>query len=169
VSGTGFRDAEGNASGTGFRDAEGNVSGTGFRDAEGNLSPLRDIRALARALAEQLAPGRRLERVASRVGERTSVVEVARVTHFFSKDKLTFAVANGRDHVIDYTLTELESRLDPRRFVRIHRATILNVAFVQELDAWVDSGVIVRLKDDKKTELAVARDRVRELKDRLGI
>ena len=54
-------------------------------------------------------------------------------------------------------------------FCGVHRATIVNVAFVQELDAGVDGGVIVRLKDDKKTELAVARDRVRELKERLGI
>jgi two-component system LytT family response regulator len=145
------------------------LAGTGARRPEGDPSPLRDIRALARELAVQLAPGRRLERVASRVGERTTVIEVARVTHFFSKDKLTFAAASGRDHVVDFTMVELEAKLDPRRFLRIHRATIVNVAFVRELDTWVDSGVIVRLKDDKNTELAVARDRVRELKERLGI
>ncbi len=134
-----------------------------------SAQPRPDVRALARELAAQLTPGRRLDRIASRVGERTTLVEVARITHFFSKDKLTFAVANGREHVIDYTLSELEERLDPRRFVRIHRATVVNTAFVQELDAWVDGGVIVRLKDEKKTELSVARDRVRELKERLGI
>ena len=128
-----------------------------------------DIRELARELASQLAPGRRLERVASRVGDRTTVLDVARVTHFFSKDKLTFAGANGREHVVDYTLGELEEKLDPRRFVRIHRATIVNVGLVQELDTWVDGGVLVRLKDEKKTELSVSRDRVRALKDKLGI
>ncbi|HEX7794030.1 MAG TPA: LytTR family DNA-binding domain-containing protein [Vicinamibacterales bacterium] len=128
-----------------------------------------DLRALARELAAQLAPGRRLDRIASRVGERTTLLDVTRITHFFSKDKLTFAAANGREHVIDYTLSDLEERLDSKRFVRIHRATIVNTAYVQELDAWVDGGVIVRLKDEKKTELSVARDRVRELKERLGI
>jgi len=130
--------------------------------------PRPDVRALARELAAQLTPNRRLDRIASRVGERTTLLDVARITHFFSKDKLTFAVANGREHVIDHTLSELEGRLDPR-FVRIHRATIVNTAFVQELDAWIDGGVIVRLKDEKKSELSVARDRVRELKERLGI
>jgi len=127
-----------------------------------------DVRALARELAAQLGPARRLERVASRVGERTTVLDVERVTHFVSKDKLTFAVAGGREHVVDYTLTELEGRLDPRRFVRIHRATLVNTAFVQELFPGVD-GLTVRLKDDQRTELGVARDRVRELKTRLGI
>jgi len=131
--------------------------------------PAPDIRRLARELAAQLTPSRRLDRIASRVGERTTLLDVARITHFFSKDKLTFAVSNGREHVIDYSLSDLEERLDARRFVRIHRATVVNTAFVQELDAWVDGGVIVRLKDEKRTELSVARDRVRELKERLGI
>jgi two-component system, LytTR family, response regulator len=134
-----------------------------------SAQPAPDVRHLARELAAQLTVSRRLDRIASRVGERTTLVEVSRITHFFSKDKLTFAVANGREHVIDHTLSELETRLDAKRFVRIHRATIVNTAFVQELDAWVDGGVVVRLKDERKTELSVARDRVRELKDRLGI
>jgi len=129
----------------------------------------QDVRALARELAAQLAPNRRLERIASRVGERTTVLDVARISHFTSKDKLTFAVVGGHEHVIDHTLTELESALDARRFARIHRATIVNIGFVQELFPAVDGGVLVRLKDDQKTELTVARDRVRDLKQRLGI
>lgn len=134
--------------------------------ASGQAAP--DIRTLARQLAKELAPGRRIERIASRVGERTTVLDVARVTHFFAKDKLTFAVSGGREHVIDFTMAELDSHLDSRRFVRIHRATIVNVGFVQELYPGVD-GLLLRLKDEGKTELSVARDRVRELKERLGI
>jgi DNA-binding LytR/AlgR family response regulator len=42
------------------------------------------------------------------------------------------------------------------------------VAFIQELHPGVD-GLLVRLKDDRNTELSVARDRVRALKERLGI
>ena len=132
-------------------------------------SPAPDLKTLARELAAQLAPNRKLERLASRVGERTTVLDVSRISHFSAKDKLTFAVVSSREHVVDYTLAELEARLDARRFVRIHRATIANIGFVQELFPDVDGGVLVRLKDEQKTELSVARDRVRELKDRLGI
>ncbi len=131
--------------------------------------PRPDVRALARELALRLAEkgGMKLERIASRVGEKTTLLEVLRITHFFSKDKLTFAVTGGREHAIDMTLAELETRLDPRRFVRIHRSTIVNVTFVQQLYPGID-GVLVRLKDSG-LELSVARDRVRELKERLGI
>ena len=143
-------------------------SAIGAGGSPGELPALPDVRALARQLAAELAPGRRLERVASRVGERTTVLDVARITHFFAQDKLTFAAAGGREHIVDFTLAQLEDRLDPRRFVRIHRATIVNIGFVQELYPGVD-GMLARLKDEAKTELSVARDRVRELKERLGI
>jgi len=131
--------------------------------------PRADVRALARQLAAELATNRRLERVASRVGERTTILDTARISHFFSKDKLTFAVLNGREHAVDYTLAQLDDELDPRRFIRIHRGTIVNVALIQELFPAVDGGMLVRLKDERKTELSVARDRVRDLKARLGI
>jgi two-component system, LytTR family, response regulator len=143
------------------------VRGTGY--AEGDIPSPVPVREIARLLAAELAPSRRLERIASRIGERTTILEVSRITHFFSKDKLTFAVSAGRDHVIDHTLAELEEQLDRRRFARIHRATIVNVPMIQEMFPAVDGGVLVRLKDEKRTELSVARDRVRELKDRLGI
>lgn len=131
--------------------------------------PPPDVRALARELAAQLSPARRLERIASRVGERTTVLDVPRISHFVARDKLTFAVSGGREHVVDYTLAQLEERLDPRRFLRIHRATLVNLSLVHELYPAVDGGVVVRLKDDARSELSVARDRVRDLKQRLGI
>jgi two-component system LytT family response regulator len=131
--------------------------------------PRTDVRALARELAGQLSPARRVERLASKVGERTTLLDVNRISHFVARDKLTFAVVNGREHIVDYTLAQLEERLDPRRFARIHRGTLVNLTMVQELYPAVDGGVLVRLKDEVRSELAVARDRVRDLKQRLGI
>jgi two-component system, LytTR family, response regulator len=131
--------------------------------------PPGDVRTLARELAAQLSPARRLERIASRVGERTTLLDAVRISHFIARDKLTFAVVNGREHVVDFTLAQLEERLDPRRFVRIHRGTLVNLSMVQELYPAVDGGVLVRLKDEPRSELSVARDRVRDLKQRLGI
>jgi two-component system LytT family response regulator len=132
-------------------------------------SPRPDVRALARELASQLSQNRRVERLASRVGDRTILLDVARVSHLVARDKLTFAVSAGHEHVIDLTLSVLEQQLDPRRFVRIHRSTIVNTAFVHELQSDGDGGVVVRLRDDGGTRLTVARDRVKALKDRLGI
>jgi len=50
-----------------------------------------------------------------------------------------------------------------------HDAAHVLAQAVQELFPGVDGGLLVRLKDEQKSELSVARDRVRELKDRLGV
>ncbi len=109
------------------------------------------------------------ERVASKVGERIEFVDLEQVTHFFAADKLTFAATAAKNYAVDYTIQELEEKLDPGKFVRVHRATLVNVAHVQELHSWFAGKMMVRLKDPKHTELSVSRDRVRALKERLGI
>jgi two-component system LytT family response regulator len=124
-----------------------------------------DVTELIRRLAAPFSP----DRVASKVGEKIEFVELAEVTHFFASDKLTFAATPAKNYAVDYTIQELEQKLDPGRFVRIHRATLVNVAHVQELHSWFSGGLMVRLKDPKHTELKVSRDRVRALKQRLGI
>ena len=52
---------------------------------------------------------------------------------------------------------------------RIHRAVLLNLSYVDELYSWFAGGMVVRLKGERRTELTVARDRVRVLKERLGL
>ncbi len=108
------------------------------------------------------------DRIASRLGERTQFIELARVTHFQAEDKLTFAVTGTKKYVVDYSISELEQKLDPKVFIRIHRSILLNTIYVQEIHQWFAGRVLVRLKDEKRTELAVARDRVRILKERLS-
>lgn len=108
-------------------------------------------------------------RIASRVGERISFLDLEAVTHFQALDKLTYAIANGRQHSVDQTIADLEKRLDPGRFLRIHRAVLVNMEWIQEVNSWFAGKVVVTLKDGRHTQLPVARDRVRELKARLGI
>jgi two-component system, LytTR family, response regulator len=116
-----------------------------------------------------LSGSRWLERIASRSGDKVEPIDLRRVTHFFSKDKLTFAATPERNHVVDLTISELEHKLDPRRFVPIHRGIILNLDHLLELRAVFGGRMVARLKDGKKTELQVARDRVTPLKKRLGL
>lgn len=108
-------------------------------------------------------------RIASRVGERISFLQLDDVTHFIAQDKLTFAIANGRRHCVEQTIAEFEHRLDPAKFLRIHRSALVNVDWIHEVNSWFAGKVVVTLKDPQHTQLTVARDRVRTLKDRLGI
>jgi two-component system, LytTR family, response regulator len=130
-----------------------------------------DLPALMRDLAASLqrAHAGFPHRIASRVGERISFLSLDDVTHFVAQDKLTYAVVNGRSHSVDQTIVELERRLDPAKFLRIHRAALVNVDWVHEVNSWFAGKVVLTLKDAQHTQLTVARDRVRTVKDRLGI
>jgi len=133
---------------------------------EWQRDPAALLQQLAASLHGQLPDYPR--RIASRVGERISFIELDAVTHFVAQDKLTYAVANGRSHSVDQTIAELERRLDPAKFLRIHRSALVNVDWILEVNSWFAGKVILSLKDPSRTQLPVARDRVRFLKARLG-
>jgi two-component system LytT family response regulator len=117
----------------------------------------------------QLGKSPWLDRIASRVGDKVEPIDLRRVTHFFAKDKLTFAATADRSYVVDNTIADLESKLNPLQFIRIHRSSILNLDHLQELHAMFGGRMVARLKAAKKTELPVSRDRVGALKSRLGL
>jgi len=129
------------------------------------------LNELLRGLAATLEHGTSAypQRIASRVGERTVFLPLADVTHFLAQDKLTYAVVNGRSHAVDQSIAELERRLDPKQFLRVHRAALVNVDWVHEANAWFAGRVVLTLKDAAHTQLTVARDRVRRVKEQLGI
>jgi two-component system, LytTR family, response regulator len=130
-----------------------------------------DLPAVLQELAASLQQGHAgyPKRIASRVGERISFLPLDDVTHFVAQDKLTYAVVNGKSHCVDQTITDLERRLDPAKFLRIHRGALVNIEWVHEVNSWFAGKVVLTLKDSAHTQLTVARDRVRDVKERLGI
>jgi two-component system LytT family response regulator len=128
-----------------------------------------DLAALLKSLNDSLrnANPEYPDRIASRSGNRLWFIDLANVTHFFAEDKLTYAVDGGKSYCVDYTIVQLESTLDPRRFVRIHRSTMVNTAWIKEVATLPGGSLNVRLKDARATDLTVSRDRAREFKTRL--
>jgi two-component system, LytTR family, response regulator len=128
-----------------------------------------DVRDALGRLAQHLRAAPFLEHLASRTRDRVQLIPVAEVTHVLARDRATYAVTASTQHMLDTTLAELERRLDPARFLRINRGILVNVAWVGELQVDPDGHLVVRLKDGPHSELAVSRDRVRALKERLGL
>jgi two-component system LytT family response regulator len=129
-----------------------------------------DLQALLKQLADSLRETKPEypDRIASRLGDRLWFLDLARVTHFYAEDKLTYAVSEGKAYCVDYTITELERKLDAKKFLRIHRSTVVNVDWIKEVASLPGGALNVRLKDGKDTDLTVARDRAREFKTRVG-
>lgn len=116
------------------------------------------------------ADARPFDKIASRIGGKVLILDIAEIACFVSEDKLTFAQnAVGRRLPVDHTLAELEKKLDARHFLRVHRNSIININFVEEVHGWFSGKVVVSLKGEKKTQIVVARDRVKILKEFLGM
>lgn len=126
---------------------------------------VKPVRAeeLSRAL-DKLARRRGGPRITSRIGDRTHVIELDRVTHFQAEDKLTYALTLDHSYVVDESIAVLEARHAGDGFFRIHRATLVRLTAIAEMLA---NPPRVRLRDSDRV-LAVARDRARALKDVLG-
>jgi two-component system, LytTR family, response regulator len=134
-------------------------------------SSQQHLQALLRSLTDSFRQNRPEfpDRIASRLGDRLRFLELARVTHFYAEEKMTFAVSEGKAYGVDHTIAQLEQKLDPKTFFRIHRSTLVNLAWIKELSPLPGGGLNARLKDAQGTDLTVARDRAREFKARLDL
>jgi two-component system, LytTR family, response regulator len=124
------------------------------------------IERLTAALGQQ---GRQYpRRIPSKLGDRVQFVDLEKVTHFFADGKLTYAATKEKNFVVDDSIIQLEARLDPSQFQRIHRAYLVNLSAVAEVCSWFGGRMVARLNDPAHTELPIARERVKSLKERLG-
>jgi two-component system LytT family response regulator len=91
-----------------------------------------------------------------RSGARLMIIPVERVSRLVSADHYTCIWSEGGSHLILRTMASLESDLDPARFVRIHRTTIVNVAHVAGVRT--ESGTyLVELDDGSRHAISRGR------------
>jgi two-component system, LytTR family, response regulator len=88
---------------------------------------------------------------------RTQVVDVNEIDWIEAADYCVQLHAGKRSYLLRRPLSDLEAELDPARFVRIHRSTIVNVARVREIRPQFKGDAVVDLADG--TELRVSRNR----------
>ena len=141
----------------------------GRRGVQGDVNTgLRLDEAVLR-VAEILRPKTWLSRVACETSRGVTLVDVQRISHFVSEDRHSYACTDAGRFLVNRSLGELETRLDPARFLRIHRASIVNLNFVDQLSPWFAGRVHVKLRDRGRTELTVSRATVERLRQALGI
>jgi two-component system LytT family response regulator len=68
-------------------------------------------------------------------------------------------------YLLHETTTAIASRLDPKRFLRIHRSAIVNIERIKELHPWFNGDYAVILRDGTQLTLSASyRDRLREFR-----
>jgi two-component system, LytTR family, response regulator len=110
-------------------------------------------------------PPRYAQKMAVRLGERALLIELREVTHFEAKDKYVFMyTCGGKEYIVDHTIAELELQLDPQRFVRVHRSTMLNVDHIKEIHDWFGGKYRVMVGEKAAVEVVVSKGMAANLK-----
>lgn len=105
------------------------------------------------------------ERFVIKVGEHLRTVEVKDILYFFSSDKATFCTTReGRSHILDFTLDQLELMVNPVEFFRINRKYLVGTAAIQDIISHTNSRLKLILKDCPDQDIIVSRERVQEFK-----
>jgi two-component system, LytTR family, response regulator len=95
-----------------------------------------------------------LDRVMVRRDQRTTFVRLADVQWIESSGNYVILHAGRERHEIRETLSALESRLDPRRFTRIHRRVIVALDAIRELQPWFGGDQVMILHDGAKLRVS---------------
>ncbi len=98
--------------------------------------------------------GAYLERLLVRDEGRVIVVPVGDIEYAEAAGNYVRLHVGAAEHLLRETLTELEAGLDPRRFARIHRSSIVNVGYVVELQPWFSGDYMVLLRSGAKLKLS---------------
>lgn len=124
-----------------FRRALGKAKGRAG-DAQGPTAE-----RLEHLLEDVRQPGDYPERILVKIGTSQQLIKVADIRWIEAEDNhIRLHLAQG-SHLIRHTLRDFLKRLDPSQFRQIHRSTIVNMAFIRELQPWFHGDYLVHMTD----------------------
>ena len=104
-----------------------------------------------------------LERIMVRVARKTYFVPVSEIDWIGADDYYAQLHVGKRVHLLRESLQSLETRLDPHRFVRVHRSAIVSLDRVQLVQSYFRGAYVISLKDGTQLKLSRSRRAAFEL------
>lgn len=119
------------------------------------------------ALLEELKAGNKyLERLVIKAAGRIYFLETSEIDWIEAEGNYVSVHSGKKSHLLRETISSLESQLDPKKFVRIHRSSIVRLDYIQELQPWFHGEYRVILHDG--TQLTLSRNHRDKLQEALG-
>jgi DNA-binding LytR/AlgR family response regulator len=104
-----------------------------------------------------------------RIGTRFMPLQANDIALFYTRDRLHWIKTKANaDHVIEYTLDELEEQLDPERFFRVNRQFIVSYDAVDMVHALFDGKLRLVVRPAAYEEIIISRLRAGDCKRWLG-
>ena len=109
------------------------------------------------------------KRFTIKMGQQLKMITIDEVECFYSENKGTYLhTLDNRDYLLDNTLEQLETELEPVAFYRVSRKFIIPMKAIKEIQLHSNSRLKVILPTYKDDEVIVARERVNDFKEWLG-
>jgi two-component system LytT family response regulator len=139
--------------------------GEAMRRAKRSLGSDRDeVESKLLRLLESLKPVPRLDQFVVKLRDRIVLLASADVDWIESEGKYVRLHSAKTSHLVRESIGDLEQRLDPRRFLRIHRGTIVNLKRIAEMQRAFAGGLFVVLHDGTKLTMSRRyRAKIREV------
>jgi len=136
-------------------------------DSDGVPPMAADLERIVQLVTERQS---RRERLAIKVADRFLLVQAEEILFASLADEAITVVTSQYAGTSNYrTLDELQARLDPTVFWRVHRSHLVNINKIKEIVPWFSRNYILRMKDEKATEIPVSRTQTRRLREYLKL
>ncbi|MFW6078290.1 MAG: LytR/AlgR family response regulator transcription factor [Gemmatimonadota bacterium] len=144
--------------------ADARASAAAVEGEHGRRAAGHDRDRSAVAATDDDDPDSPVERIAVRARRAIALVDVDDISHVEAAGRYARIHTADRDHLAQYSLSDLERMLDPTRFVRVHRSTIVNLGRIRSLrtvdyrdfDLLLDDGATVRLSRNYRARFEAA-------------
>jgi len=106
------------------------------------------------------------KRFSIKVGQHLKLINIDEIECFYSENKGTYLhTSEGRNYLLDTTLEQLESELEPHTFFRINRKFFVNINAIKDMVSYTNSRLQIKLHSFKDQDVIVARERVKDFKN----
>jgi len=95
-----------------------------------------------------------LERLSVRVGDRLMVVRLADVDWIAADGDYVRLHVAGKGALVRARMVQLEHRLDPRHFLRVHRSAIANLDAVRSVEVGGNGDYVLRMRDGSRIRIS---------------
>ncbi len=114
------------------------------------------------SLLDSLAMSRRTHksRFLVKNGDQLIPIGQEQVAYFYTANELACLVGrDGRQYLVDYTLEELETVVDPLQFFRLNRQFIAQVSAIQKIHQYFNGKLKIDLRPETAQEVLVSREK----------
>jgi two-component system response regulator LytT len=110
-----------------------------------------------------------LKRMVIRFGDVIKAIEVKDVAYFYTDEKIVFAtLKEGKTYPVDFTLDQLEKKMDPERFYRINRKFLISFESIEKMISYSKSRVKITLHPVSDLEVISSTERSGDFKEWLA-